>query len=83
MGTVKRRPLTRRVAFTDKQAFIAKGTGKFPSHREFVDWLFQEQHKAKVINFETLEYRYVKPKVGQSETITYVTGHIGLSIGWM
>lgn len=83
MGTVKRRPLTRRVAFTDKQMFVAKGTGKFPSHREFVEWLFKEQHKCGILNHTLLEYKYVKPTEGPGETITYITGRIGISIGWL
>lgn len=83
MTQVKRRPVIRRVAFTDRQMFVAKETGKFPTHREFVEWLFKEQHKCAVINHTLLEFKYVKPVEGQTDTITYVTGRIGISIGWL
>jgi hypothetical protein len=82
MGTTKIKPKTRKVVFTDHQMLTAKETGKFPTHREFVEFLFK-RHKVKVINHALLEYKYVKEKVGYTNCIIQVTGVIGSSLGWM
>lgn len=81
MASVKRKPKTRMVVFTDHQMLVAKETGKFQTHREFVEFLFK-RHNVVVINHDLLEYKYQKEQVGPCNCIIKVTGVLGLAIGW-
>lgn len=72
----------RKVVFTDMQMLQAQQSQKFQgkTHRDFVAWLFEHQHKMTVLNFEFLSYRYFD--IGATKACE-VTGQVGLAIGAM
>lgn len=73
------KPVFRKVAFTSKQFAQARLSPKFAfedTHRPFVEWLFESQHKMKVLDHKLLIYDY-GPKV------VSITGQVGLSLGKM
>lgn len=72
----------REVMFTHEQMFIARGTRHFESHRHFIAWLFEKQHRVRVIDFDKLRYDYNLKTIenGKSVSVTKVTGYFGESI---
>lgn len=77
MSRVKIKPKFRTVVFTEFQMIKARDSKKFPTHREFVEWLFMTQHKCRVENHSLLQYDYIL--VGK-RNIVKVRGQLGLSI---
>lgn len=68
---------SRSVAFTDQQMFVAKATGKFPTHREFVAWLFLKQHKCKIEDHLQLKYEHMEKS---GVYVTQVSGELGKAL---
>lgn len=83
MSSIKKAPgKHRKVIFTDLQMLQAQGSDKFKgkTHRDFIAWLFEHQHKCTVLNFDLLTYKY--HMVGNTRACE-VSGQIGLGIGFM
>jgi hypothetical protein len=83
MGQIKRlRGKIRKVVFTDLQMIQAQQNPKFngKSHRDFVAWLFEHQHKMRVINFDFLTYKY--HPLGQTKACE-VSGQVGLALDFI
>lgn len=86
MGAVKSKA-TRKIVFTDAQILAAKSLDQFRgrnvTHRDFVEWLFNRQHKMHVHNHAMLTYKYIRQRNNKSEvvhTIVIVEGILGRAL---
>lgn len=71
---MKVKALTRQIMFTEVDALMARDSGKFGTHRDFVEWLFKKQHKVVIENHSLLKYEYLTVK---NRAIVKVTGQMG------
>jgi hypothetical protein len=71
---IKRTYQTKSIYFTTDQLFEAKGTGVFPTHREWISHLFEKQHGCAVL----AHGRLIPCMSRNTETKEWVTEMIGI-----